>query len=100
MPSRARDYMSFVRTQMYSVMKQAQEEKTFAGLYVTTSVQGGEPGIITLNMHYATFASLDGPPPVAKTLRPQGTAAFLANGSGLIRQLDQSILRRVPDLSF
>lgn len=100
MPGRARDYMSFVRAEMYPVMKQAQEDGTFAGLSVTTSVQGGEPGIITLNMHYATFAPLDGPPPVAKTLGPQGTAAFLAKGAGLISQLDQSILRRVADLSF
>jgi hypothetical protein len=73
---------------------------TFGGLSVTTSVQGGEPGIITLNMHYTDFAPLDGPPPVAKTLGPQGTAAFLAKGAGLITQLDQRILRRVPDLSF
>jgi hypothetical protein len=100
MPGRARDYMSFVRTEMYPVMKQAQEDGTFAGLSVTTSVQGGEPGIITLNMHYETFAPLDGPPPVAKTLGPEGTAAFLAKGAGLISQLDQSILRRVADLSF
>ena len=95
MPGRARDYMSFVRAEMYPVMKQAQEDGTFAGLSVTTSVQGGEPGIITLNMHYETFAPLDGPPPVAKTLGPEGTAAFLAKGAGLISQLDQSILRRV-----
>lgn len=81
-------------------MKQAQDEKTFAGLSVTTSVQGGEPGIITLNMFYETFTPLDGAPPVAKTLGPQATAAFLTNGSGLISQLDQSILRGLPDLSF
>jgi hypothetical protein len=62
---------------------------------VTTSVQGGEPGIITLNMHYEKFAPLDGPPPMAKTLGPQGTAAFLAKGAGLSNQLDQSILQRV-----
>jgi hypothetical protein len=55
---------------------------------------------MTLNMHYETFAPLDGPPPVAKTLGPEGTAAFLAKGAGLISQLDQSILRRVADLSF
>ena len=100
MPGRARDYMSFVRSEMLPVMKQAQENGTSAGLSVTTSVQGGEPGIITLNMHYANFAPLDGPPPVAKTLGPQGTAAFLAKGAGLITQLDQSILQRVPELSF
>ena len=57
-------------------------------------------GTAHLNMHYATFAPLDGPPPVAKTLGPQGTAAFLAKRAGLISQLDQSILRRVADLSF
>ena len=100
MPGRARDYMSFVRSEMFPVMKQARENGTSAGLSVTTSVQGGEPGIITLNMHYANFAPLDGPPPVAKTLGPQGTAAFLAKGAGLITQLDQSILQRVPELSF
>ena len=79
-------------------MTQAQKDSTFAGWAVTTSVQGGEPGIITLNMHYEKFAPLDGPPP--KTLGPQGTAAFLAKGAGLINQLDQSILRRGADLSF
>lgn len=100
MPGRARDYMSFVRAEMLPVMRQAQESGTAAGLSVTTSVQGGEPGIITLNMHYASFTPLDGPPPVAKTLGPQGTAAFLAKGAGLITQLDQSILQRVPELSF
>jgi hypothetical protein len=100
MPGRARDYMTFVRSEMYPVMKQAQAAGTFAGLSVTTSVQGGEPGIITLNMHYKDFAPLDGPPPVAKTLGSEGTAAFLAKGAGLITQLEQRILRRLPDLSF
>jgi hypothetical protein len=99
-PGRARDYMSFVRAEMYPVMKQAQDDGTFAGLSVTTSVQGGEPGIITLNMHYDKFAPLDGPPPVAKTLGPQGTAAFLSKGAGLVTQLEQSVLQRVPDLSL
>jgi len=100
MPGKARDYMSFVHTEMYPVMKQAQENGTFSGLEVLTSVQGGEPGIITLNMYYANFAPLDGPPPIAKTLGPQGTAAFLAKGAGLISQLEQRILKRVPELSF
>jgi hypothetical protein len=100
LPGKARDYMAFVRSEMYPVMKQAQADGTFAGLSVSTSVQGGEPGIITLNMHYADFAPLDGPPPVAKTLGPEGTAAFLAKGAGLITQLDQRVLRRLPELSF
>jgi hypothetical protein len=100
MPGKARDYMSFVRTEMYPVMKKAQENGTFSGLSVTTAVQGGEPGIITLNMYYPNFAPLDGPPPVAKTLGPQGTAEFLAKGAGLISQLEQQILRRVAALSF
>ncbi|HZL93565.1 MAG TPA: hypothetical protein VFB99_07975, partial [Vicinamibacterales bacterium] len=78
----------------------AQENGTFAGLSVTVSVQGGEPGIVTLNMFYDDFAPLDGPPPVAKTLGPEGTAAFLVKGAGLINQLEQSILRRLPELSF
>jgi hypothetical protein len=51
-------------------------------------------------VHYQNFAPLDGPPPVAKTLGPQGMAAFLQKGAGLIPQLDQRILRRLPDLSF
>jgi hypothetical protein len=100
MPGKARDYMDFVRAEMYPVMKKAQADKTFAGLTVTTSVQGGEPGIITLNMFYNDFAPLDGPPPIAKTLGPQGTAQFLTKGAGLISQLEQRILKRVPDLSF
>ena len=78
----------------------AQDNGTFAGLSVTTSVQGGEPGIITLNMFYPDFAPLDGPPPVAKTLGQQGTAQFLQKGAGLVTQLEQRIPRRVPELSF
>jgi hypothetical protein len=100
MPGKARDYMSFVHTEMYPVMQKAQENGTFAGLEVTTSVQGGEPGIITLDMYYRDFAPLDGPPPVAKTLGPQGTAAFLTKGADLITQLEQRILKRMPQLSY
>jgi hypothetical protein len=100
LPGKAREYRSFVRTEMYPLMKQAKENGTFAGLEMTTSVQGGEPGIITLNIFYPDFAPLDGPRPVAKTLGPQGTAAFLTKGVGLISQLEQRILKRVPELSF
>ena len=100
MPGKSRDYMNFVRAEMMPPMRQAQQNDTFAGLSVTVSVQGGEPGIITLNMFYDDFAPLDGPPPIAKTLGPEGTAAFLVKGAGLINQLDQSILRRLPELSF
>jgi hypothetical protein len=50
--------------------------------------------------HAPETCAADGPPPVAKTLGPEGTAAFLAKGAGLITQLDQSILRRVAALSF
>jgi hypothetical protein len=85
---------------MFPVMKTAKDNGTFSGLEVTTSVQGGEPGIITLNMYYSDFAPLDGPPPVAKTLGPRGTAEFLAKGAGLITQIEQRILKRVPELSF
>jgi hypothetical protein len=100
MPGRSRDYMSFVRTEMFPVMRQAQEDGTFAGLSVTVAAQGGEAGIITLNMHYADFEPLDGPPPVAKTLGPEGTRTFIAKGAGLIEPIEQLILRRVAALSF
>ena len=100
MPGRARDYMSFVREEMMPPMRKAQQNGTSAGLIVTTSVQGGEPNIITLNMFYDDFAPLDGPPPVAKTLGPAGTAEFLRKGAGLITQLEQFVLERVPELSY
>jgi hypothetical protein len=100
MPGRSGDYMSFIRTEMFPVMQQAQKDGTFAGLSVTVSGQGGEAGLITLNMHYEDFAPLDGPPPVAKTLGPEGTREFLAKGAGLITGIEQLILRRIPELSF
>ena len=100
MPGRAADYMAFVHTEMYPVMVKAKANGTMSGMEVTTSVQGGEPGIITLNMYYPDFAPLDGPPPLAKTMGPQGTAEFLRKGAGLISQLEQRILKRVPELSF
>jgi hypothetical protein len=100
MPGKAGDYMAFVHTEMYPVMVKAKANGTMSGMEVTTSVQGGEPGIITLNMYYSDFTPLDGPPPLAKTMGPQGTAEFLRKGAGLISQVEQRILKRVPELSF
>jgi hypothetical protein len=99
-PGRSQDYMSFVRTEMFPVMRQAKEDGTFSGLSVTVAAHGGESGLITLNMYYPAFAPLDGPPPVAKTLGPEGTREFIAKGAGLITPLEWTIRRRVPDLSF
>lgn len=100
MPGRAGDYMSFVRNEMMPLARRAQQNGTFAGWSVTTSVQGSEPNLITLNMFYSDFAPLDGPPPLAKTLGPEGVAEFLRKGAGLINQVEQSVLKRVADLSY
>jgi hypothetical protein len=97
--SHARLGMNFVRNEMMPLARRAQQNGTFAGWSVTTSVQGGEPNLITLNMFYSDFESLDGPPPLAKTLGPEGVAEFLRKGAGLINQVEQSVLKRVPDLS-
>jgi len=100
MPGRAGDYMNFVRNEMLPLARRAKENGTFAGWSVTTSVQGGEPNLITLNMFYDGFAPLDGPPPLAATLGPAGVAELLRKGAGLINQVEQSVLKRLPDLSF
>ncbi|MEO8467359.1 MAG: hypothetical protein ABI640_18700 [Gammaproteobacteria bacterium] len=100
MPGRAGDYMNFVRNEMMPLARRAQQNHTFAGWSVTTSVQGGEPNLITLNMFYDDFAPLDGPPPLAATLGPEGVAEFLRKGAGLISQVEQSVLKRLPDLSY
>jgi hypothetical protein len=100
MPGRAGDYMNFVRNEMMPLARRAQQNGTFAGWSVTTSVQGTEPNLITLNMFYSDFAPLDGPPPLAATLGPQGVAEFLRKGAGLINQVEQSVLKRVADLSY
>jgi hypothetical protein len=100
MPGRAGDYMNFVRNEMMPLARRAQQNGTFAGWSVTTSVQGSEPNLITLNMFYSDFAPLDGPPPLAATLGPQGVAEFLRKGAGLINQVEQSVLKRVADLSY
>lgn len=100
MPGRAGDYMNFVRNEMMPLARRAKQNGTFAGWSVTTSVQGGEPNLITLNMFYNDFAPLDGPPPLAATLGPEGVAEFLRKGAGLINQVEQSVLKRLPDLSY
>lgn len=100
MPGRGGDYMNFIRDEMMPVMRQAQQDGTFAGLTVTVSVQGGEPRLITLNMFYDDFAPLDGSPPIAKTLGPAGTAEFLRKGAGLITGIQQLVYRRIAALSF
>ncbi len=43
---------------------------------------------------------IDGPPPLAATLGPEGVAEFLRKGAGLINQVEQSVLKRLPDLSY
>jgi hypothetical protein len=99
-PGRGQDYMNFIRTEMFPVMQKAKEAGTFSGLSITVSGHGGESGLITLNMHYPEFAPLDGPPPVAKTLGPEGTREFIAKGAGLIIPLGWVVQRRLADLSF
>jgi len=100
MPGKSQAYMEFFRTEMMPVMRKAQQSGTFAGLDVTVSAHGGEWGLITLNMYYTTFAPLDGEPPVAKTLGPEGTRALLAKGAGLITPLEWIVRKRLPELSY
>ena len=52
------------------------------------------------NMFYDDFAPLDGPPPLAATLGPEGVAEFLRKGAGFINQVEQSVLKRLPDVSY
>jgi len=99
-PGQSAAYMNFIRDEMFPVMREAQDDGTFAGLTVTVSAQGGEAGLITLNMFYDNFEPLDGPPPIAKTLGPAGTAEFLRKGAGLITGIEQLIYRRIAALSF
>jgi hypothetical protein len=72
-----------------------------AGRFVAKyDVENLEAGIIALNMHYDSFALLDGPPPVAKTLGPRAHSGVPHEGRGPDHAARQSILRRVTDLSF
>jgi len=100
LPGKSQAYMEFFRAEMMPVMRKAKENGTSAGLDVTVSAHGGEWGLITLNMYYTTFAPLDGEPPVAKTLGPEGTRALLAKGAGLITPLEWVVRKRVPELSY
>ena len=100
MPGKSLAYMEFFRAEMMPVMRKAKENGTVAGLDVTVSAHGGEWGLITLNMYYTAFAPLDGEPPVAKTLGPEGTRALLVKGAGLITPLEWIVRKRVPELSY
>ena len=100
MPGKSLAYMEFFRAEMLPVMRKAKQNGTFAGLDVTVSAHGGEWGLITLNMYYTSFAPLDGEPPVAKTLGPEGTRALLAKGTGLITPLEWIVRKRLPELSY
>ncbi len=100
LPGKSQAYMEFFRAEMVPVMRKAKENGTFAGLDFTVSGHGGEWGLITLNMYYTSFAPLDGEPPVAKTLGPEGTRALLAKGAGLITPLEWIVRKRLPELSY
>jgi hypothetical protein len=100
MPGKSQAYMEFFRAEMMPALRKAKENGTFAGIDVTVSAHGGEWGLITLNMYYTAFAPLDGEPPVAKTLGPEGTRILLAKGAGLITPLEWIVRKRVADLTF
>ncbi len=100
LPGKAGAYTAYFRDYMLPVFREAKRNGTFAGLDYTVSQHGGEWGLITLNMYYASFAPLDGEPPVAKTLGPEGTRQLLAKGQGLIDPLEWIVRRRVAALSY
>ncbi|MCP5143378.1 MAG: hypothetical protein H6978_00985 [Gammaproteobacteria bacterium] len=99
-PGRSRDYLSFIRAEMWPAVQRARAVDNISGFSVTVSDKGGETGLYTLNMFYSDFASLDGPPPVAFILGPKGTAEFIAKGAGLITPLGQAVRVRESTLSF
>ncbi len=100
MPGKSFAYTTFYRTYMQPVLEKAKANGTFEGMDYTVSGHGGEWGLITLNMYYKDFAPLDGEPPVAKTLGPEGTRDLLSKGQGLVTPLEWIVRKRVPDLSF
>jgi hypothetical protein len=100
LPGKAGAYTVYFRNYMLPVFEKAKENGTFSGLDYTVSQHGGEWGLITLNMYYSSFAPLDGEPPVAKTLGPEGTRELLAKGQGLIDPLEWIVRKRVAELSF
>lgn len=100
LPGKSPAYMEFFRNEMMPVLRKAKDNGTFAGIDVTVSAHGGEWGLITLNMYYTSFAPLDGEPPVAKTLGPEGTRVLLAKGAGLITPLEWIVRKRLPELTY
>jgi hypothetical protein len=100
LPGKSQAYMEFFRAEMMPVLRKAKDNGTFAGIDVTVSAHGGEWGLITLNMYYTRFAPLDGEPPVAKTLGPEGTRVLLAKGAGLITPLEWIVRKRLPQLTY
>jgi hypothetical protein len=100
LPGKSFAYTTFYRKYMQPVLLKAKANGTFAGMDYTVSQHGGDWGLITLNMYYDSFAPLDGEPPVAKTLGPEGTRELLAKGQGLIDPIEWIVRERVDDLSF
>lgn len=93
-------YMAFFDKWMMPPIRQAKADGTFAGLEVMISQHGGEWNLITLNMYYKDFASMNGGPPVAKTLGPEKTREMLAAGTGLIDPIQWIVRERVAEGSF
>jgi hypothetical protein len=93
-------YMAFFDKWMMPPMHGAKADGTFAGLEVMVSQHGGEWNLITLNMYYKDFASMNGGPPVAKTLGPEKTREMLAAGTGLIDPIEWIVRERLDALSF
>jgi len=86
---------------MMPLARRAKQNGTFAGWSVTTSVQGGEP-----KPHHAehVLPTTSRRSTVRRRSRRrsdrEGVAEFLRKGAGLINQVEQSVLKRVPDLSY
>jgi hypothetical protein len=100
LPGRGEDALRFIRSEVLPAVRQAKQNGELAGFAVTVAAEGGRPGVITLQTYYPLLAPLDRPPAAARTLAVAGSGEAATRAAELLEPLEQTVLRRVPELSF
>ena len=90
-------YEAYIKNDVLPVLKRAQN---FAGFAVARTVFGGNVNEYHTLTYLNSFAEIDKGPAQTQVLGQAGAAALVLKGSAHIANIERTILRYVPDLSF
>ena len=92
----AEQYEAYIKNDVMPVLKKAD----MVGFVVLRTVFGGNANEYHVVTYLSSFADIDKGPAQVRVLGQSGAAALAAKGAAHISNIERTILRYVPDLSF